>query len=271
MDPLGRPRSQHLNTIEHPYDRHVGRYGPRLAAALIECAGVGAGDRVLDVGCGTGQLTVALASVAGASNVAAIDPSASVVEVCAARVPEADVRVGVAEALPFADASFDAVLAQLVVNLTDDPPAAVGEMVRVARPGAAVAACFWDDERMPLLRSFWDAARAVAAAELAGVNAAAQVGPDPDLVERWWSGAGLADVTLGELAVSADYESFDDLWYAFEAGVGHSGSLYASLDPRRQAELRADAHRRLGAPSGAFRLTAEALTVRGVRRPDVRR
>src|SRR5919198_4891239 len=129
----------------HPYDRHVGRYGTELAAGLIELAGVGPGDRVLDVGCGTGQLTMALARVAGAQNVAAIDPSTSGVEVCRSRVPEGDVRVGLAESLPFADGEFDAVLAQLVVNLTDDPPETVREMGRVARRGAPVAACFWDD------------------------------------------------------------------------------------------------------------------------------
>jgi ubiquinone/menaquinone biosynthesis C-methylase UbiE len=87
----------------HPYDRHVGRYGNELASGLIEFAGVSAGDRVLDVGCGTGQLAMELARVAGAANVAAIDPSAAVLEVCRSRVPEGDVRVASAEALPFQD------------------------------------------------------------------------------------------------------------------------------------------------------------------------
>jgi SAM-dependent methyltransferase len=250
----------------HPYDRHVGRYGKQLAGGLLELAGVARGDRVLDVGCGTGQLTMELAAVVGGENVAALDLSEAVIAVCRSRVPAADVRVASAESLPFADGAFDAVLAQLVVNLVDDPPRAVREMARVARPGAAVAACFWDDEEMPLLRSFWDAARAVAPGALAEVNCQAQVGPaDVDQLREWWTAAGLRDVTLGAMEVTAEYENFSDLWFSFEAGVGHSGALYVSLDPEQQRAMRADAHRRLDSPEGPFQLAPKVRTVRGTR------
>jgi SAM-dependent methyltransferase len=250
--------------MTHPYDRHVGRYGPELAAGLIELAVVRPGDRVLDVGCGTGQLTVALATAVGGGQVAAVDPAEKVVAVCRSRVPAADVRVASAEALPFAEDEFDAVLAQLVVNLVDDPPGAVREMARVARPGGAVAACFWDDEAMPLLRSYWDAVRSVAPEALANVNEQAQVGlANIEVLREWWRGAGLKDVSLGAFEVAADYEGFDDLWRPFEAGVGHSGTIYVSLDPKRQQAVRADAHRRLGEPQGPFRLSAKVRTIRG--------
>src|SRR5919197_4811013 len=105
------------------YDRHVGRYGAQLAAALIEAVGIGARDEVLDVGCGPGPLTSALAERAGA--VAAVDPSRSFVAACRARVPRADVREGSAESLPFEDDGFDAVLSQLVVNFLGDAEAGV--------------------------------------------------------------------------------------------------------------------------------------------------
>lgn len=248
----------------HPYDRHVGRYGKALAAGLIEVAGVSQGDHVLDVGCGTGQLTMELASVAGGKNVAALDPSEAVIAVCRSRVPEADVRVASAESLPFGNGEFDAVLAQLVVNLVDDPPGAVREMARVARPGGVVAACFWDDDEMPLLRSLWDAARAFAPEALADVSEQAQVGlADVEVLREWWTAAGLHEVALGQFKVAADYDGFDDLWAPFEAGVGHSGQLYVSLDPELRAAVRGDAHRRLGSPQGPFRLAARVRTVRG--------
>ena len=132
-----------------------------------------------------------LAKIVGSDRVAAVDSSEAVVAVCRSRVPTADVRVASAEALPFADGEFDAVLAQLVVNLVDDPPGAVREMARVARSGGVVAACFWDDEEMPLLRSLWDAARAIAPEALVEVNEKAQVGlADVELLRAWWAGAG---------------------------------------------------------------------------------
>lgn len=248
----------------HPYDRHVGRYGKALATGLTEVAGVSPGERVLDVGCGTGQLTAVLAALVGGNRVAAIDTSESVLEICRGRVPEADVRVASASALPFTEGEFDRVLAQLVVNLVDDPPGAVREMARVARTGGVVAACFWDDDEMPLLRSLWDAIRAAAPSALAAVRTEAQVGlSDTGLLREWWAGAGLRDVNLGEFEVEADYESFDDLWAPFEAGVGHSGALYASLPLHQKEAVRADAHRRLGSPDGGFRLSARVRTVRG--------
>jgi SAM-dependent methyltransferase len=254
------------SSAQHPYDRHVGRYGRALALGLIEFAGVLPGQRVLDVGCGTGQLTTELAEAVGGENVAAVDVSEPVLTVCRARVPAADVRAASAEILPFGGGEFDAALAQLVVNLVADPPRAVREMARVVRPAGMVAACFWDDREMPLLRSLWDAVRAVAPEALMRANENAQVGlADVGVLRDWWAVAGLRDVVLGDLEVSADYEGFDDLWAPFEAGVGYSGRTYLSLDPEQRAAVRADAHRRLGSPDGAFRLTARARTVRGVK------
>jgi ubiquinone/menaquinone biosynthesis C-methylase UbiE len=144
------------------YERHVGRYAKELSAGLIRVAGVRAGQNALDVGCGPGGLAVALAGLLGDENVAAVDPSERFVEVCRSRIPGADVRIGVAENLPFDDASFDAVLAQLVVQDIVDARSGVAEMRRVARQGGVVSGCVWDFESgMPLLRAAWDAALAI--------------------------------------------------------------------------------------------------------------
>jgi ubiquinone/menaquinone biosynthesis C-methylase UbiE len=250
--------------VAEAYDHHVGRYGAQLAAGLIEVAGVRRGQRALDVGCGPGPLTSALAEALGAENVAAVDPSEPFVEACRTRVPGADVRVGVGERLPFADGSFDAVLAQLVVQLMDDRDAGVREMARVARPGGTVAACVWDSRRMPLLRSFWDAALEAAPERAAAIDDGRRVGYETaEELGALFAHCGLVDVATGELSVAAQYESFDDLWRPFTAGVGHSGACFASLDGNGQAALAADAYRRLGSPEGAFALTARAWWARG--------
>jgi trans-aconitate methyltransferase len=75
-----------MTAAAQAYDRHVGRYGRQLAAGLIDAAGVERGQRALDVGCGPGALTTALADVIGAENVAAVDPSERFVEACRERV-----------------------------------------------------------------------------------------------------------------------------------------------------------------------------------------
>ena len=120
------------------YDRHVGRYGGELAREMVRVTGVRAGQRALDVGCGTGALTVMLAEVLGAGNVAAIDPSERFVAACRDRAPGADLRVGIGEELPWSDAEFDTVLAQLVVYGMNDARRGAAEMRRVARPGGTV-------------------------------------------------------------------------------------------------------------------------------------
>ena len=246
------------------YDHHVGRYGAQLAAGLIDAAGIEPGQRALDVGCGPGQLTSVLADLLGAGNVAAVDPSEPFAEACRARVPGADVRVGVGEKLPFAEDEFDAVLAQLVVQLMDDRDAGLREMKRVARPGSVIAACVWDHRTMPVLRSFWDAALEVSPERAGELDDGQRVGYEsPDELGELWRAHGLGQVSTGEILVQADYESFDDLFSPFAAGAGHSGACFTSLHEADQERLRSDTRRRLNVPEGAFGLTARAWWARG--------
>jgi ubiquinone/menaquinone biosynthesis C-methylase UbiE len=244
------------------YDRYMGRYSRRLAPLLADFAGVGSGTRVLDVGCGPGALTEQLAGRAGAELVAAVDPSESFAEACAARVPGADVRAGGGERLPWADDSFGAVLSQLVVNFMDDPPEGVREMRRVARPGAVVAACVWDHARMAMLRTFWEAALVLDPE--APTEAARMRYGTPAELTALWSDTGFGQVETGSLEVAEEYESFDDYWEPFTAGVGPGGAYCVTLAEDARTALREECRRRLGDPSGPFELDARAWAVRGV-------
>jgi SAM-dependent methyltransferase len=247
------------------YDRFVGRYGPELATALIDFAGVEPGMRTLDVGCGPGALTAALAERIGTARVSAADPSAPFVDACRARLPGVEVVEAGAEALPFADGAFDAALSQLVVNFMRDGEAGVREMARVTRPGGIVASCVWDyGGEMTLLRAFWDAAREVDP----GRGAAA----DEGVVMRWcaegelaelWRAAGLGSVRFGSLVVSAKYADFEDLWSPLPTGVGPAGAFCKSLEDDDRAAIRDAFRRRLGVGDGPFELTARAWSVVG--------
>jgi SAM-dependent methyltransferase len=248
------------------YDGHVGRYGSELARGLIGLAGVGGGDRVLDVGCGTGLLTAELAAVVGPDRVAAVDPSEPFVEACRQRVPGADVRLAAAEDLPFADATFDGALSQLVVNFMGDPEAGVGQMRRVTRPGGTVAACVWDYAGgMTLLRTFWDAAVALDPAAAPLDEGASMRHCRPDTLLALWEAVGLREISSAELTPAVRYASFDELWAPFTTGVAPSGAYTVSLDDDGRRALREEFHRRLGGPDGPFVLTARAWAVVGRR------
>lgn len=255
-----------FRTAPAAYDSHVGRYGAELARGLIGLAGVAANDEVLDVGCGTGLLTAELASVVVPANLAALDPSEPFAAACRRRVPGADVRVGRAEQIPFDQASFDAVLTQLVVNFMSDPETGVREMRRVARPGGVIAGCVWDYAgEMTLLRTFWDAARTVDPASSRLDEGVIMPYCDRTELSDLWVRAGLRDVEVAALRPSARYPDFDGLWQPFLAGVAPSGAYATSLDDTGRAALRDELFRRLGSPTGPFVLSARAWAVVGRR------
>lgn len=242
------------------YDRFVGRYSLGLARAMCAAARVRAGQRALDVGCGSGALVAALAGMLGAENVSGIDPSEPFVEAARARVPDARVLVGSAESIPFADGEFDATLSQLVVNFLADPEQGLREMSRVTRGGGVVAGCVWDyGGEMTMLRTFWDAATALdpeGAAPL--VESHTMRFARPEELAALWQSSGLDDVDVTPIVAEASYDDFDDLWSPFPTGVGPAGAYTASLDSSKQTALREEFARRLGDPQGPFTLSARA-------------
>ena len=126
------------------YDRFMGRYSVPLAPPFADYAGIEAGQRVVDVGCGPGALTAELIERLPHDGVWAVDPAERFVGAIRVRYPRVRVQRGSAEQLPFEDRQFDAALAQLVVHFMADPVGGLREMSRVTRPNGVVAACVWD-------------------------------------------------------------------------------------------------------------------------------
>lgn len=240
------------------YGRFMGRYADPLAVLFADWAGVAPGQRALDVGCGPGALTAQLVERLGEDAVAAVDPSPSFVAATSARFPGADVRPGVAEALPFADDTFDLCLAQLVVHFMADPVAGLREMGRVTRPGGVVATCVWDHAGgSGPLSLFWSCVKdidpdAPGEARLAGAR-------EGHLVELAGA-AGLRDVESTALAVSVHYATFAAWWEPFTEGVGPAGAYVTGLDGARREELRAHCQEQL--PDAPFDVAASAWGVR---------
>lgn len=109
--------------------------------ALLDAAHVTSGTCVLDVGTGTGA--AALAALGRGAVVTAVDAEPSMVEIAAGRLPAADVGLATLPELAFDDDSFDAVVANFVINHVGQPRRALAELRRVTRPGGWVAVTVW--------------------------------------------------------------------------------------------------------------------------------
>ena len=123
------------------YDAHFvpalfAQWGPVVAAE----AGVRKGDRVLDVACGTGALTLAAAEIAGPSgSVVGLDVNPEMLAVARRKPLQIEWLEGSAEALPLLSNSFDAVVSQFGFMFFEDKPKALGEMMRVLKPDGRLA------------------------------------------------------------------------------------------------------------------------------------
>ncbi len=248
-----------FNVSADAYGRFMGQFSEPLAVQFIEYAGVRAGQRAVDVGCGPGALTAQLVDRLGAEAVAAIDPSAPFVEAARERFPGVDVRSGGAEHLPFADDEFDVALAQLVVHFMTDPVAGLREMGRVTRPGGVVAACVWDhsgDGGGPL-STFW---RAVRETDPQAGDESGLPGSREGHLAELFDAAGLKDIDDSVLTVTVPFATFEDWWEPYTLGVGPAGDHVAKLGDAAREELQAACARLL--PAAPFEMAASAWTVR---------
>jgi SAM-dependent methyltransferase len=225
-----------FEVVADAYGQFMGRYSEPLAGSFLACSGVAPGQRALDVGCGPGALSARLVDLLGAASVAAVDPSDSFVAAARERLPEVDIRTAAAERLPFADDTFDAALAQLVVHFMADPVAGLREMARVTRPGGVVAACVWDHHGggSPL-SVFW---RAVNDLDPDARDESQLAGAREGHLAELLSAAGLRDITSTPLTVRVSFAGFDEWWTPFTLGVGPAGDYVRKLDPARVARLR---------------------------------
>ncbi len=249
------------------YERWIGRWSRPIGAAFVHWLGVPPRGRWLDVGCGTGALSEVILERADPARVIGIDPSDSFVEHARRHVvdPRATFAVGSADALPFEDASADAIVTGLVLNFVPELGAALAEMRRVAADGAMVGGYVWDYAgRMELIRRFFDAAVSLdpAAASVDEGVRFPLCAPEP--LRAAFVEAGLGDIEVRSIEVPTVFADFDDYWAPFLTGVGPAPGYAASLNPDRRDALRERLRADLPtAPDGSIHLIARAWAVRG--------
>lgn len=247
------------------YEQLMGRWSRRLAPSLIRFGGLGDGDRVLDMGCGTGSLIFALPDFANVASATGIDLTDAYVAAARARNtdPRLSFDVGDARALPYADSSFDRAFSLLVLHFIPDARKAIEEMRRVVRPGGTIAAAVWDSYGgQPFARILWD---------IAGVLDPALERPlfrpltGPGEMEKLWLDLGLRDVEQVSLLIHMEFQSFEDYWAPFASGEGPHGQYVVKLPEEKRDILREHVRRAYVAnrPDGPRSMVSVAWACRG--------
>lgn len=257
-----------MATDPNVYEHFMGRWSTRLAEPFLDFAGIRSGHRVLDVGCGTGVITFAAAK-RGAT---VIGMDASEPYLGAARSgrshPNAHYEHGDARQMHYPDASFDACVSTLAIDVIPEVKEVAAEMRRVTRPGGVVASGtldFWGgfsaqdlvidtgsvlDEDIRALRNFLKSRPIVQA------NGQA----------RLWQTIGLIDVVEAPIVLSFDYELFEDYWSSFSTGPTRIAQRLMAMAPEICAEIeRHVCHGYLaGQPDGPRSFAIIVRAVRGI-------
>ena len=245
-------------------DEVVAPLGPELVAA----AGIGPGDRVLDVAAGTGN--AALVAAATGADVTASDLCPELLEQGRALAAAGGLSVAFvaanAEALPFGDAEYDAVMSCIGVMFAPRHQQSADELIRVCRPGGSIAVLSWTPQGF--IGQLFATMKPYAAAPAPGVQPPPLWGDEDHVRALFGDRVGDIQTHRGALAVDrfADGATFRDY---FKANYGPTISAYRAIadDTKKVAALDADlaalGDRQL---SGSAAMDWEYLVVTGRRR-----
>lgn len=231
-----------LEKTKNPAEIYEAQFVPALFAPwgpiLAEAAGVRRGGRVLDIGCGTGALTRAVVRIAGPEGaVFGLDPNPDMLAVARRVVPEATFQEGLAEAPPFEEGSFDAVVSQFAMMFFENRPKALRAAMRLLKPGGrlAIAVC-GDLDRSPGYRDFAALLKQLFGAEIEAAFRQPFVLGDAAALRRICDEAGLSDARVEERMGEVRFASVKDLVATERACVWTLGGLLDEAQFRRLAE-----------------------------------
>ena len=235
------------------------------AEPVVDAAGIGAGQQVLDVACGTGILARTAADRVGANGaVVGLDVNDGMLAVARRMDTRPQWRLGRAEELPFEDGRFDAVVSQFGLMFFTDRLLALQEMARTVRPGGRVVVAVWDAlDRTPGYAAMVQLLEDLFGAEVAdGLRAPFALGDPADLAGLC-AAAGLDSVAIDTRIGTARFPSIDDWVHTDIKGW----TLADDIDEQQYGELRAAARERLqrfvtADMSVAFDSPAHIVTIR---------
>lgn len=254
---------QNFFTDGAAYERMMGRWSALAGEIFLGWLAQPKGLRWLDVGCGTGAFTELIVANCAPAEVQALDPSAAQIAYARTRPAAtlAQFRQGDAQALPFADDSFDVAIMALVINFVPDPAKAVAEMARIVRPGGWVATYMWDvtaggSPNEPISAALRSMDIVYTMAPSIGVSR-------QDNMRALWEQAGLESIDTRVIDVPITYSNFDDFWES-NSVVGPTGQAIREMSPSAREQFKTYLQEQLPKdPEGRISYAAHANAVRG--------
>ncbi|HWH31535.1 MAG TPA: methyltransferase domain-containing protein [Egibacteraceae bacterium] len=253
------------------YERYNAVFMAPLVAALLERSGLGTGGALLDLACGPGLIARAAAAIVGPQGrLDGVDVNGPMIAHARAAssgtVPSITYHEAPAEALPLADAEFDAVLCQQGMQFFTDLDAAVAECARVLRPGGRLAATVWSAlEESPYMQ-----AHSLALARLEGPEEGAAVAAPfsfpPERLTAAFEQAGLRNVAVERVSPEVELPALEEFAPGHFAGV--PWGRRTSADPVQTAKavaLMKEHLRRWTRPDGRVVVPFSSVLVSGVR------
>jgi ubiquinone/menaquinone biosynthesis C-methylase UbiE len=230
------------------YDAFFAPITSRLAGPLLDAVGASDGVRLLDIATGPGY--VAAAAARRGARVTGVDIAEAMIESASRAHPEVDFRQADAEALPFPDSSFDAVVSNFGILHFGRPDQAVAESCRVLAPGGRLAMTVWDSpDRARLIGVF------VEAMAIAGAAAPEDIPVGPPFFQfssqeafaGLATGAGLTEVNVRRVAFTHRIRSADTLWDGLLGGTVRTSAAVLRQPAPMRAQIRAGFDRLVGA------------------------
>jgi SAM-dependent methyltransferase len=253
------------------YHDFFGSITTQVIGRLLDAAEVERGMRVLDAASGPGY--VAAACAARGADVVGADVAAEMVSLARTLHPELEFAHADVERLPFADGSFDAVLASFLILHVGRPEQVAAALARVLRPGGKLALSTWDfPERARLLGVLVDAVAEVGAQPTADIPAGPPIFRFADEGEfaRLLASAGLGDVDVQTVAFTHRSASSDELWNGLIGGTVRTRALVLAQAEHVQAQIRAAFDRlvRPYATNSALEIPVSVKLASGRRPPE---
>ncbi len=245
------------------YERMMGRWSKRVGVQFLDWLDTPKNLRWVEVGCGNGAFTEELIARCAPLEVSAVDPSPGQLNFARTRpgTKMAQFQIGDAQALPFADKTFDAAAMALVITFIPDPAKAVREMARVVRPGGLVATYMWDtlNDGVPLAPL--GAVLKFLGKDLVRVSSAAS---KRENMQTLWQGAGLRSVDTTVIRIPVTFSSFDDFCELSLVPIGPAGQILSTMSAAENEELKARLREQLPiAADGTITYEAFANAVKG--------